>query len=182
MKKDNPNFESQVQALRVPVPKFDGGVFPVPGSLSLIFDLAVSVPAKNYIVKNVARGLVDKLTEKFAGEIAQNTDGYDLLKLHEDLLLTAENDWTSMFREGIQSVDLSKFRFNAEDKEKSWVDMENKLNDGYWNKYGKQLDHEILKDHGVLFPRVLSDELLFELKLAPASNVVIGCDETQLAY
>ena len=74
------------------------------GSLSLILDLAVSVPAKNYTVKNVARGLVDKLTEKFAGEIAQNTDGYDLLKLHEDLLLTAENDRASMFREGIQSV------------------------------------------------------------------------------
>ena len=115
----NPNTASPVQALRVPVPKFDGGVVHLPGSLSLIFDLAVSVPAKNYIVKAVARGLVDKLTEKFAGEIAQNTDGYDLLKLHEDLLLTAENDRASMFREGIQSVDLSKIRFNAEDKEKS---------------------------------------------------------------
>ena len=103
MKKTNPNFESQVQALRVSVPKFDGGVVHVPGSLSLIFDLAVSVPAKNYIVKT-ARGLVNKLTEKFAGEIAQKTDGYDLLKLHEDLLLTAENDRASMFREGIQSV------------------------------------------------------------------------------
>ena len=92
----NPNTASPVQALRVPVPKFDGGVVHLQGSLSLIFDLAVSVPAKNYIVKNVARGL--------AGEIAQNTDGYDLLKLHEDLLLTAENDRASMFREGIQSV------------------------------------------------------------------------------
>ena len=75
-------------------------------------------PQKNYIVKT-ARGLVNKLTEKFAGEIAQNTDGYDLLKLHEDLLLTAENDRASKFREGIQSVDLWKIRFNAEDKEKS---------------------------------------------------------------
>ena len=42
-----------------------------------------------------------------------------MLKLHEDLLLTAENDIASMFREGIQSVDLSNIRFNAEDKEKS---------------------------------------------------------------
>ena len=38
------------------------------------------------------------------------------------------------------------------------------------------MDHEILKDHGVFLPRALSDELLFEL------NVVIGSDETQLAY
>ena len=41
--------------------------------------------------------------------------------------------------------------------------------------------HEILKDHGV-FPRALSDELLFELRVAPASNVVIVPDKTQLAY
>ena len=60
--------------------------------------------------------------------------------------------------------------------------MENKLNDVYENKYGKQLDNKIPLDYGVFFLRVLSDELLFELKLAPASNVVIGCDETQLAY
>ena len=44
------------------------------------------------------------------------------------------------------------------------------------------MDHEILKDHGVFVPRALPDELLFELILAPASNVVIGSDEIQLAY
>ena len=49
----------------------------------------------------------------------------------------------------------------------------------YQNKY--RIHHEILKDHGV-FPRALSDELLFELRLAPASNAVIGSDKTQLAY
>ena len=41
--------------------------------------------------------------------------------------------------------------------------------------------HEILKDHGV-FPRVLSDEPLCELRVAPASNIVIVPDKTQLAY
>ena len=40
----------------------------------------------------------------------------------------------------------------------------------------------IRKDHGVFFPRALFDELLFELRLAPASNVVMGSDETQLTY
>ena len=63
------------------------------------------------IVNNVARALVDKLSMKFAGEIAQDTDGYDLFKLSEDLFLT-ENEMTSMFREGIQSDDLSKIRCN----------------------------------------------------------------------
>ena len=32
-------------------------------------------------MNNVARALVDRLTVKFAGEIAQDTDGYDLFKL-----------------------------------------------------------------------------------------------------
>ena len=69
------------------------------------------------IVNIVARALVDKLSMKFAGEIAQDTDGYDLFKLFEDLFLT-ENERTSMFREGIQSDDLSKIRCNAEDRKK----------------------------------------------------------------
>ena len=87
-----------------------------------------------------------------------------------------------MFREGIQSVDLSKIRCNTGDKNKSGFDRESKLNDVYQNKYRIPLDHEILNDYEVFFPRTLSDELLFELRLASASNDVIGSDETQLAY
>ena len=48
-------------------------------------------------MNNVARTLVDRLTVKFAGEIMQDTDGYDLFKLYEDLFLT-ENERASMFR------------------------------------------------------------------------------------
>ena len=57
-----------------------------------------------------------------------------------------------------------------------------KLNGIYGNKYRIPLDHEILKNHGVFFPRALSGELVFELSLAPASNVVKGTDVTKLAY
>ena len=65
------------------------------------------------IVNNVSRAPVDRLTVKlFAGEIAQETDRYDLFKLCEDLVLT-ENERTSMFREGIQSDDLSKISCSA---------------------------------------------------------------------
>ena len=64
---------------------------------------------------------------KFAEIIAQDNDVYDLYKFYEDLSLT-ENERASMFREVIQSVDLWKIRCNAEDKKKSVVDNENKLN------------------------------------------------------
>ena len=56
-----------------------------------------------------------------------------LFKLYEDLFLT-ENERVGMFSEGIQSFDLSKMRYNAEDK-KSGFEKENKLNDVYQNKY-----------------------------------------------
>ena len=69
------------------------------------------------IVNNVSRAPVDRLTVKFAGEIAQDTDRFDLFKLCEDLFLT-ENERTSMFREGIQSDDLSKISCSAEDRKK----------------------------------------------------------------
>ena len=69
------------------------------------------------IVNNVSRAPVDRLTVKFAGEIAQETDRYDLFKLCEDLFLT-ENERTSMFREGIQSDDLSKISCSAENRKK----------------------------------------------------------------
>ena len=114
--------------------------------------MAVSGHANSYIVNNVARALVDRLTVKFAGEISQGTDGYDLFKLYEDLFLT-KNERASVFREGIQSVDLSKIRCNAEDKKKPGVDRENKLNDVYQNKCRISLDHEILNDHGLLLKR-----------------------------
>ena len=58
----------------------------------------------------------------------QDTDSYDLFKLYEDLFLT-ENEKTSMFREGIQYVDLSKIRCNAGNKKTSCINKENKLND-----------------------------------------------------
>ena len=145
----------------------------MPGSLSLIFDLAVSGHTNNYIMNVVARALFDRLIMKFAREIAQDTDDYDLFKLSEDLFLT-ENERVRMFREGIQPVDLSNFRYNADDKKKSGVEKENKFNVVYENKYRIPLDQKILKDHGVFFLGALCDELLFKLRLAPANDVLIG--------
>ena len=63
-------------------------------------------------MNNVSRALVNKLTAKFAGEILQDTDGYDLFKLYEDLFL-AEKERANRLSEGIQSEDLAKIRCNA---------------------------------------------------------------------
>ena len=87
-----------------------------------------------------------------------------------------------MVPEGIQSEDLCKIRSGAEDKKTSGVDAENKLNEVYGTKYRINLDHQILTDHGVFYPQALYSDLVFEITLAPASQVVKGGDATKLKY
>ena len=84
--------------------------------------------------------------------------------------------------EGIQSEDLCKMRSNSGDKKTSGVDAEKKLNEVYGAKYRINLDHQILTDHGVLYPQALYNDLIFEVTLAPASQVVRGSDTTKLKY
>ena len=122
----NTNKTSPGEILHIPVPKLGDGVVLVPGTLALIFDLTVSGHANNFLVNNVARALVDRFTVKFTGEILQDTNGYDLIKLYEDLFLT-EKERAGRISEGIQSEDLSKIRCGSGDKKTSGVAKEIKL-------------------------------------------------------
>ena len=168
--------------LYVHVPKLNKNEVLVPGSLALRFDIDLSGGhANNFLVQNVSRALVKKMVVKFAGTILQDTVDYDLFKIYEDLFLSQEQR-DEMVREGIQSEDLCKIRSNAGDKKTSGVDTENKLNQIYGSKYCIRLDHEILTDHGVFYPQALYDDLVFELTLSDAAQVVKGSDPTKLKY
>ena len=79
-----------------------------------------------------------------------------------------------MLGEGIQSVDLCRIRSGSGDKKTSGVDAENALKEVYGTKYRINLDHPILTDHGVFYPQALYNDLVFELTLAPAHQVVKG--------
>ena len=115
------------ETLYVHVPKLNENEVLVPGSLGLRFDIDLAGGhANNYLVQNVSRALVSKMVVKFAGTILQDTDGYDLLKIYEDLFLSQEQR-DDMILEGIQSVDLCKIRSNAGDKKTSGVATENKI-------------------------------------------------------
>jgi len=111
----------------------------------------------------------------------QDTLGYDVFKIYEDLFLSQEQR-ENMLLEGIQSEDLNKIRSNAGEKKTSVVDTEKKLNEIYGTKYRIRLDHEILTDHGVFYPQALLNDLVFEVTLAPASQMVKGSDTTKLKY
>ena len=170
------------ETLYVSVPKLNENEVIVPGSLALRFKIELTGGhVNNFLVNNVARALVDKLTVKYAGTILQDTNGYDIYKIYEDLFLSQE-ERENMLLEGIQKEDLNKIRSEAGDKKTSGVAAETKLNGIYGNKYRIQLDHQILTDHGAIYPQALYNDLVFELKLAPASQVVRGSDPSKLVY
>ena len=124
---------------------------------------------------------MSQLVVKFGGTILDDTVDYDIYKIFTDLFLPAEKRG-NIVSEGIQSEDLCKIRSGAGDKITSGVDAENKLEKVYGKKYRINLDHQILTDHGVFYPQALYTDLSFELKLAPAHQVVKGSDATKLKY
>jgi len=170
------------ETLYVSVPKLNENEVIVPGSLALRLDINLSGGhANNFLVQNVTRALVDKMVVKFAGTVLQETISYDIYKIFEDLFLSQEKR-DNMLLEGIQSEDLCKIRSGAGDKKTSGVGAENKLNEIYGSKYRIRLNQQILTSHGVFYPQALYNDLVFELTLAPASQVVKDSDPTKLKY
>ena len=179
----NPTSANPGETLYVSVPKLAQKEVIVPGSLALVFDINLKVTgahANNYLVQNVSRALVDKFIVKFASTIVQDTTSYGIYKTFEDLFLSM-GERENMLREGIQSTDLNKLRSVAGDKDDSNAER-NALNVVYGTKYRINLDHSILTDHGVFYPQALYNDLVFELTLAAAHEVVQGSDGTQLGY
>ena len=87
-----------------------------------------------------------------------------------------------MIMEGIQSTNLCKICSGAGNKPTYGVDAENKLETVYKKEYKINLDHQILTSNRVFYPQALDKDLIFELTLAPASQVVRGSDTSKLVY
>ena len=122
----NPSEAKPGETLYVSLPKPSEHEVIVSGSLALVFNINLSGGhANNYLVQNVSRGLVDKLTVKFVATTVQDTDGYDVYKIFEDLFLSVE-ERANMLSEGIQSKNLCKIRSGSGDKETTGVDAEKK--------------------------------------------------------
>ena len=120
-------------------------------------------------------------TVMFGGTPVQDTNGYDIFKTFEDLFLSVY-ECDEMLMEGIQSTKLCKVRANTGDKPTSGVNTENSLEAVYKMKYKINLDHQILTSSGIFYPQALDKDLIFELTLAPASQVVRGSDTSKLVY
>ena len=176
----NPSEANPGDRLEVRVPKLNKNEVLVPGSLALRFDIDLSGGhADNHLVQNVSRALVSQQVVKFGGTTLDDIVDFDVYKIFTDLFFPEETRG-NMLAEGIQSKELSQIRSGAGDKPTTGVDTENKLD--YGKKYRINLDHQILTDHGVFYPQALYTDLLFELVLAPADQVVLGSDKTKLKY
>ena len=177
----NPSEANPGETLRVHVPKLNENEVLVPGSLALLFDIDIGGHADNFLVQNVSRALVSRMTVNFGGTTLEDTTDYDIYKTFSDLFLPGEKH-DNMVPKGIQSEDLSKIRSGAGDAKISGVDAEKILNCIYGKKYGINLDHQILTDHSIFYPQALYNDLVFEVTLAPASQVVKGSNPTKLKY
>ena len=178
----NPSSANPGDTIIVRVPKLNENKVLVPNTLALVFDINLSGGhANNFLVQNVSRALVDKLKLRFEGTTLQDTVGYGIYKIFQDLFLPAEKR-DNIVPEGIQSEDLCKIRSNSGDKKTSGISVENKLTEVYGKQYRINLEHQILTDHGVFYPQALYDDLVFEVTLAGAEHVVKGSDTTKLKY
>ena len=178
----NPSEANPGERLEVRVPKLNKNEVLVPGLLALRFDIDLSGRhANNYLVQNVSCALVSQQVVKFGGSTLDDIVDYDIYKIFTDLFLPEEKRG-NMVAEGIQSNKLSQIRSGVGDKPTSGVAAGNKLQKVFGKKYRINLDHQILTDHGVFYPQALYTDLVFELVLAPADQVVKGSDATKLKY
>ena len=123
------------ETLYVYVPQLLENEVILPGSLALRFNIDLSGGyANNFLVQNVTRGLIDKLTVKFSNGEVQDTNGYDIHKIFENLFVSQEEGDDKLF-ERIQKEDQNKIRSNSGDKKTSGADAENMLAKIYGNKY-----------------------------------------------
>ena len=92
-------------------------------------------------------------------ELTDRCFWYDIYKIFQEMFLPGEKR-DNIVPEGIQSEDWCKIRSGSGDKKTSRVDAENKLTEVHGTKYRINLDHQILKDHGVSYPKTLYNDFV----------------------
>ena len=103
---------------------------------------------------------------------------YDLFQTFHDLHLSKEAR-DDMLRYGVSSENTRKLRTDTNDKDDSTDAKEVAMATLYGTKYCIPLDHPILLNHGVFYPKGLSHPLKFEITLGSVSDIVVYSDTTK---
>ena len=149
-----PSEASPNETLYIDIPKLAENIVLVPGSVYIIFDLNVTGHANNTLFNNVRRNLVKRQRVLFGGEVLQDTLDYDLFQTYHDLFLS-KDECDDMLRYGVSSENMRKLRTAAGDKNTSNA-KEVAMATLHGTKYCIPLDHPILLNHGVFYPKDLS--------------------------
>ena len=170
-----PSEASPNETLYVDIPKLAENIVLVPGSVYLTFDLNISGHANNTVVNIVGRNLVKQQRVLFGGEVLQDT--LDLFQTYHDLFLS-KDECDDMLRYGVSNENTRKLRTDAGDK----VDSDAKevaMATLHGTKFCIPLDHPILLNHGVFYPKGLSHPLKFEITLGGVSDIFVYSDTTK---
>ena len=119
----------------------------------------------------------------YAGTTLQGTSGYDIYKISRIFSFIARARKEHAFgRDSIRKTlqnSLERRRWQRDIESGCWKSSRR----CFWiNNYCIQLDHSILDNHGVFYQQALYNDLVFELTLASASQVVKGSGASKLVY
>ena len=177
----NPSSANPGETLYVHLPKLSDNMVYVPGSVGLVFNLALTMgQANNTLVNNIGRNLVSRRKLLYGGEILEDTNRFDLYWTYHDLFLT-KSQRESMLREGISSTNMRKLRTAAGDKVTSDA-AEVALAGVYGTKYRIPIQHPIIDTHGVFYAKALDNNLTFEITLADKSIGVTSDNKLDYSY
>ena len=126
-----------------------------------MFDLEVEGHANNTVVNNLGANLVSRFKVLFGGETLQDTQRYDLFQTYHDLFLTDE-EREDRLKKGISSLNIRKLRTKAGDA-KTQDAKEVALAAVHNTKYRIPINHPILNDHGVFYPKAFENHLILRL-------------------
>ena len=121
-------------------------------------------------MNNISRNLVKRQRVVFGGETLQDTTNYDLFQTYHDLFLPKEEREKYVETRKYHLKNMRKLRTNAGDKDTDST-KEVAMAALHNTKYCIPLDHPILTDHGVFYPKSLPHPLKFEIALAPVRDV-----------
>ena len=171
----NPSSANPGETLYVRIPTLSEGVVILPSTVSLVFVLTVTGHKNRVPVNNLGRNLVSRMRVTFGGETLSDTQGYDHFYTYHDLFLPKSKRGDGSLKYGISSENIRKLRSGADNKSESDL-KEVGLAAIHGTKYKIPLDHPILRDHGVFYPKGLAHPLTFEITLASVSNVLVYAD------
>ena len=172
--KFTPSSANPGETLYVNIPKLSGNNVIVPNSTRLSFNIDVSGHADNTLVNNIGRNLVSNFKVVLGGETLQDTKRYDLFMTYQDLFLP-KNERMKRLKQGISEPNMRKLRTGAGDADTSDAGQVT-LGKVYSNRYHIPINHPILDDHGVFYPRSLQETLSFEIILASVLDIVNSSD------